>query len=243
MLLKSIQHHKNMVDRITVCIQIVSNKGEHAECDNIILNKLIEVKEIDVIKFTSNLLVSTKENERNKHNDMIEYAKNMGATHFIMAAADHFYSENTINKGKEIILSDKYDLIVTKMKTYYKHFNWMIWPLEDYYMPFIHKVSLNTFISGNVHYPVLVDPSVKVTTSKNIYIMPENEGLLHHYSMIRKDISKKFNNAAASIRWTPEQIETFENEYKYASVGDCISYFKYHKIIIDLNPLILNLNL
>jgi hypothetical protein len=243
MLLKSIQHHKNMVDRITVCIQIVSNKGEHAECENIIFNALIEAKEIDVIKFTPNLSVSTKENERNKHNDMIEYAKNMGATHFILAAADHFYSENTMNKGKEIILSDKYDLIVTKMKTYYKHFDWMIWPLEDYYMPFIHKVNVNMFISGNVRYPVIVDPSVKVTTSKSIYIMPENEGLLHHYSMIRTDIKRKFDNAAASIRWTPEQIQAFLDEFENAKPGDVISYFKYHKIIIDPNPLILDFNL
>jgi hypothetical protein len=53
-----------------------------------------------------------------------------------------------------------------------------------------------------------------------------DEVLLHHYSMIRVNIADKFRNAAASIRWKPEQVTAFIDEFENAKLGNSISYFK-----------------
>jgi len=230
MLMRSIKHHTPFVDEIIVCLQSTSNKGEYCIVQNHLCDMFLELKPMSDW-YDPNLTISTKENERIKHNKMIQHAKKGGATHFIMAAADHFYDERVFINSIEAMKTGKYDVILTKMRTYYKHENWTLYPLEDYYMPFIHKMYDNTEISKTAYYPVVVDPSVKVNTSNFFYIMPESDGLLDHYSMVRKDIKKKFRNAAASIRWTPEQVERFISEYENAKVGDNIEYFGGREII------------
>lgn len=240
MLWASIKHHQPFVDKIILSIQETSNKGEYYPIqDGRIMNDWNLTEGVEIIAFSPDLSLKTKENERRKHDDMIEVAKQRGCTHFIMLAADHFYSEELMMLGKSIMKTTDHDLIVTKMKTYYKNFNWMLWPLEDYYAPFIHKLTINTAISKHAKYPVKTDPSVKVTTSQNVYIMPEMEGVMNHYSMIRTDIEKKFRNAAASVNWSSDQVEQFINEYKTADIGSDITYFQNRKIIVDADPLIM----
>ena len=187
------------------------------------------------LHFIPNLYLNTKENERIKHNNMIQqlkqHAKTEVYTHFIMTACDHFYDLDQLNWAKNYHASHDVDLSLTMMRTYYKHDNWYLDPMEYYYMPFIHKLHPETEISKTVKYPVRVDPSVMVNTSKNYRIFTPDECLLHHYSMVRKDIERKLRNAAASIRWTPQQVETFINEYNNAKPGDQISYFQGRKIV------------
>lgn len=231
MLIDSIKHHKNSVDKISVFIQKTSNKGNHHLIDDILLEHDIKHDlNFEMHEFTPDLTLSTKENERVKHNMMIQHAKSEGSTHFIMAAADHFYSPEMILEGKKIINSEQYDLILTRMRTYYKQKNWILEPIESYYMPFIHKMYPLTSISSSVKYPVLVDPSVKVNTSTHIFVMDDSL-LMDHYSMIRTDIEKKFRNAAASIRWNENQIQEFIEEYKNAKIGDKIKYFQNRTLI------------
>jgi hypothetical protein len=162
--------------------------------------------------------------ERNKHNQMIQEAKKQGFTHFILAAGDHFYSKETFEAGKEV--AESVDVSFTKMVTYYRTADLAVWPLEDYYMPFIHKMYPETEISTSAKYTVIVDPSVKVNTCSSIVIFEAKQAVLHHYSMVRKNILRKFRNAASSIRWTKEQKETFINEYNNAQIGGKISYFQ-----------------
>lgn len=235
MLIRSIEQHKEHVDMIVVDFQIVSNKGEtdnKISLDRIRLKKA--VMDLDskgvLISFEPNLSLSTKQNERNKHNDMIEVAKHSGCTHFILSAADHFYSKEMFDYGKEVMQTTDTDVILTRMRTYYKQDNWILDPIEEYYMPFIHKLTVNTEITTRVKYPVVVDPSVKVSTAQKFHIASD-EYLMDHYSMVRMDIEKKFRNAASSIRWTKEDVQTFINEYQNAKVGDSIKYFQGRKIV------------
>jgi hypothetical protein len=230
MLQKSIEYHKNHVDKIIVCYQDISNRGER----NIVNHEyLFNNPDFELINYEPDLSINTKANELRKHNDMLGFAKNLGASHFVIAAADHFYRPELWELGKEIMKDESIDLIVTQMKTHYKHPEWILSPIEDYYMPFIHRVKINTAFVNSKAYPVVADPSVKVNTFQNVYIMPPEEGLMNHLSMIRVDISKKFRNAASSIRWTRSQIEQFEREYERAAIGDRISYFQNRKLILN----------
>lgn len=231
-LIRSIEQHKEHVDMIIVSMQGISNLGEsgiHAKEIGLTQLALLRIG-CRIIHFEPNLSLSTKQNERNKHNDMIEVAKHSGCTHFILSAADHFYSKEMFDYGKQVMQTTNTDVILTRMRTYYKQDNWILDPIEEYYMPFIHKLTVNTEITTRVKYPVVVDPSVKVSTAQKFHIASD-EYLMDHYSMVRMDIEKKFRNAAFSIRWTKEDVQTFINEYQNAKVGDSIKYFQGRKIV------------
>lgn len=235
-LIESINAMVDHVDEILICYQDISNTGEKSKTifDEIeYLNRFYP--NIRVIIYETDLRLNTKENERRKHNMMIQHAKKRGATHFILSACDHIYQENHIKYAMDFLQNNDFDVILTKMFTYYKKRNWRLDPIESYFMPFIHKMHKNTEISTN-KYPVLVDPSVKVNTNK-IHVFNENECILHHFSMVRTDIENKFKNAAASINWKPEQIKCFIDEYNNAKPGDQIKYFK-NRTIIEINSYI-----
>jgi len=227
MLKDSIEQHLPFVDGVLVFME---NKSLHNEfidfsekhrIDYHLSNSKVQLFKTHCF---GNYEANTKLFERNKHNQMIQEAKKQGFTHFILAAGDHFYSKETFEAGKEV--AENVDVSFTKMVTYYRTSDLAVWPLEDYYMPFINKMYSNTEISTAVKYPVTVDPSVKVNTSYSFVVFEPEQAILHHYSMVRKNILRKFRNAASSIRWTKEQKETFINEYNNAQIGDKISYFQ-----------------
>jgi hypothetical protein len=207
-----------IVDDVIICYQTISNTGN--ENKNVL--KEIEDFHAHKIHYKTDLDLNTKENERRKHNLMIQEAKKLGATHFILSAVDHVYSYEDVCKA----LNENVDVTFTRMYTYYKHENWRIDPPESYYMPFIHKMYNDTCIVNRNDYPVLTDPSVRVNTINSYKVYDINECVLHHFSMVRNDIHNKFINSASRCNWSDEKLQTFIDEYENAKVGDSISYFK-----------------
>lgn len=221
------------VDVFVICYQTISNKGNENVDLLRFLRRFATVDGVILVHFTPNLALNTKENERNKHELMLKTARLHGATHVLLAACDHFYDKNQFSVAlRESIVGD-FDVTFTRMFTYYKRPTWQISPPEEYFMPLIIKLHPKTSIINRKLYPVLVDPSVKVNTCDRWHVFTLSECALHHYSMIRTDINSKFDNAAASMRWTTEQIATFKTEYANAAIGDSISYFQ-NKRLIDV---------
>ena len=210
------------VDGVICAYQNTSNKGDV----NPYVGEYCEGLGMDCIEFVPDLTVNTKANERAKHGMMIRYAKAKGYTHAIMMATDHFYMGEQIEFAKADVIANDWDITATAMHTYYKRPTWRVEPMEDYYMPFIIALRPETRIERMSGFPWHVDPSVQVNTCQKNRLYTPDEALLHHYSMIRVDISEKFRNAAASIRWKPEQVAAFISEFQGAKLGDSISYFK-----------------
>lgn len=228
---ESISAMHGMFDEIIICFQDCSNKGE--------INPMVESEVRSIarkfdnvwhVNWEPDLKKNTKQNERDKHDFMIKHAKAMNATHFVISACDHIYTKEHFDIAINKMIAEDLDVCFTQMYTYYKNKNWRLEPIEDYYMPFIHKLYPHTTISTNA-YPVLVDPSVKVNTCKKFHVFKPDECIMHHYSMVRTDIENKFRNAAASVNWSEEKIETFISEYQNAKVGDKITYFKGREIV------------
>ena len=231
----SIDNIKDHVDEIIVCYQDVSNKGEKSYKVAEFCYKLASDK-ILVAKFIPDLKFNTKRNEMNKHNFMLQIAKVRGATHYILMATDHFYKPSEFSRAKEVCEIMDYDVTFTDMYTYYKHPVWQLFPIENYSMPFICKMLPETQFERVPQYPVKVDPSIQVNTCGKWYKFNEKDIMMHHYSMIRDDIENKFRNAAASIRWSPEQIEAFKDQYyNYdLKINPGIKYFQGRKVrIVD----------
>jgi hypothetical protein len=232
----AVENITNQADKIIICYQDVSNRGEYCPHVSGFMLRFLNQYKCHVIKYETDLNLNTKENERKKHQMMIDYAKTLDATHFLLTATDHFYKEDEIIFAKKVIKALDYDVTLTAMYTYYKFPTWQLTPIEDYYMPFICKLYPETKIERVRGFPVRVDPSVQINTCKTWHLFPQDQVMLHHYSMIRVDIQNKFRNAAASIRWSKEQVEDFINEFENYDLdrNPGISYFNGRKIkVVD----------
>src|SRR5688500_8177721 len=85
--IESIRAH---VDLVIICYQTISNTGQQmAQADIDILKSM--VGEHVILSYSTDLSVNAKVNERRKHSMMIEKARQLGATHFLLGATDHFY--------------------------------------------------------------------------------------------------------------------------------------------------------
>lgn len=212
---------------VICAFQNVSNKGEV----NPYVGDYCESLGLHCIEFVPDLTVNTKANERAKHDMMLQYAKAQGYTHAILLATDHFYTGHQIEWAKADVIANDLDVTATAMHTYYKKPTWRVDPIEDYSMPFIIALRPDTRCERVPSFPWHVDPSVQVNTCQRSRHYTPEEVLLHHYSMIRVDIADKFRNAAASMRWKPEQVAAFISEFEGAKLGDSISYFKGRRLV------------
>lgn len=229
------------LDGVVICYQSISNTGHvMRERDATILKSFLGHHVI--ISYNTDLKVNAKENERRKHNMMIGKARELGATHFLMGATDHFFDPVEFDFGKRLIGAMDYDATFTGMYTYFKHPTWQITPVEGYYMPFICKLYPETRIERVPRFPLRVDPSVQMNTWKKWYQFKEFEIMMHHYSLVRQDIRGKFVNAASP--WKPEQIDEFYKDWdEYnLTINPGIKYFQGRKVKVvrdyfDLSPI------
>jgi hypothetical protein len=230
---RCVDNYEPMVDNIIICWQKVSNTGNvSTEVEPAV--RAIREKypmKVSLVEYFPSTSVNTKENERQKHNLMLAVAKSQGCSHFLLSATDHFYHRAEFEFGIHIIDTLKYDVTFTKLFTYYKHPTWRLTPIEDYYCPFIMNLEGKSYERRN-NYPLLVDPSLKVNTCNNFYLFKDFEIMMHHYSMVRNDIQNKFDNAAARIRWTTDQIKQYREEFETYDLetNPGIAYFKGRKI-------------
>lgn len=229
LLSQSVKNIIDVVDKVIICYQEVSNTG---------IQKPFEWNyehspKYHFVKYDTRVGIDTKENERRKHQLMIDTAKKLGCTHFIISATDHFFDPKEIENNKAE--AEKYEITFSRFYTYYKNPTWQITPLEDHYMPFICSTEMR--ILKQVKYPLIVDPSLRIGpyTQKNWHLFPTDKICFHHYSTIRKDIKAKFDSAAShSVR---KNITAYLNEFENYDINENpgITYFKGRKVKIVPN--------
>lgn len=231
----SINQIFDCVDEIILCYQKISNKGNVSNEIEAFIHERKGKNKLHILFFEPDLHLNTKENERNKHQTMIDFAKKLNCTHFFLSATDHFYKKNEFLGAKKDCESLDFDVTFTKMYTYYKKYTWQITPIENYLMPFICKLYPETSIVKLRSHPydkIVVDPSVKIFPCATWYVFEEEEIMMHHYSMVRIDIKNKFQNAAASIRWPNGLAEEFLFEWENYTINENsgVKYFQGRKI-------------
>lgn len=210
---KSIQQIESEVDFVVLCYQTTSNKGYTSEEVLPFLQRFKDNKKFHLLLFQPDMKKNTKQNERDKHQLMLHYSRVLGCTHFLLSACDHYYNKEQFAAAKQFHYSNNLDVTFTKMFTYYKDPTWQLYPMEDYYMPFIMKLYPESRIDRMAKFPLKTDPSVQINTYAKWALLAPKVLVLHHYSMIRVDIKEKFLNAAASIRWKQSDINDFTSEY------------------------------
>lgn len=225
----SVENIINHVDLVCIVYQNTSNYGQYEDVGKQINELGFNSEKIHILNFEPSKHLPVKEKEKEKHDFAIQYLKAQGCSHFIMSATDHFYKvDEFIDARKKAVF---FDVTLTNMFTYYKYPTWQLTPIESYQMPFICRMYPTTEISSQEYTGLKTDPSVRINTRMEIYCFKENEIMLHHYSMLRKDIVKKLSNAALFNR-SQEQINGYINEHEnYSLQGNKgVSYFHGRKI-------------
>lgn len=230
----AIKQHRHLVDELIICYQTTSNKGHYSIEAQTLSDELAQKYRGISIVFAPDLRLSTKQNEIAKHNRMLNAARALGCTHIIMSATDHFYAEEQFTRAINECIKEDYSVSFTKMYTYFKKPTWQLTPMEEYYMPFLIKILQQTKFERTRNHPVYTDPSVQVNTCWSGKVFEPFEICMHHYSMVRHNLEDKFKNAAASIRWSKAELNTFIDESQNYDINKNpgVKYFQGRRIKI-----------
>jgi hypothetical protein len=211
LLAECIENFRHFADEIVICYQTVSNTG--LEDSNVA--KVIQSYEfsgdIHIIQYHPDPSLLIKQNERRKHNIMVQEAKRLGATHFIMSAVDHFYNVEQVNSVLD--RATNYDVTFTKIKTYYKNPTWQITPDVPWVMPFICRMNPDTEVTFVPNFPLRVDAAVKIKPLGNWYLFDEQDIVLHNYSNVRDNFDEKLKNADLPLLWSKKKKQAIAEQF------------------------------
>jgi hypothetical protein len=140
-------------------------------------------------------------NEIEKRNIGLKMCRDNNCTHFMNLDCDEFYDIQQFSNAKHEIVEMGYDTSFCLMNTYYKQPNYMVYPHETYYAPFIYRIKANTkfsFDHWNNQYPAKIDPTRRVQAGYS-RIYNRDELVMHHYAYVRKNIQSKINNTSSQV--------------------------------------------
>ncbi len=222
----SISSIRNVVDTVIVVYQTTSNLGRPHPNPNI--KDFIETLPVDHVleyepKVNDNSMTPEK-NERLKRALGARLAGEMGCTHFLLMDCDEFYEESSFIKAKQKIIELDCDATACQMNTYYKSPKFKLVPEEKYFVPFITKLKKGVTKFANFHdYPVVADPTRKTSPFDNFYQFSRDELIMHHYTMIRKDMMLKFANHTTLSRQHLD-VRKIYNEFVDFKFGDPVGH-------------------
>lgn len=203
---------RNSVDYISVVYQTKSNFGydcsENLEplLSNLKKNNLID----EIIKYEPRI-VNGHHNELLKRNLGLKLSKQVGCTHHMAIDTDEYYIESEFIEAKQIIIDNDYDSSYCQMLSYYKSWEYILDPPENYYVSFISKTRLDSNFNYGSPTPVLVDPTRRLSPSDNPIIFNRKTIQMHHGSYIRNNIKTKLINSSSVL--PKEDIENITNHY------------------------------
>ena len=209
LLRSSLKSIRNNCDYINVVWSKTSWFGE--PCNDNLEELLKELKKeglIDeIIFFEPNPKLHSKQNELNKRNLGLEYAKKANCTHFLMMDSDEFYKEDEFKTAKEYILNNGITHSVCNQYLY-SHINCRESTAANFFAVFIHKIDKNTKLVMNSCTPIpwYSDPTKQIPI--DIYSRPciLHNISMHHYTGVKKDIKSKYRNAASGQKKKKQEI-------------------------------------
>ncbi|CAN5354976.1 hypothetical protein BH09BAC1_BH09BAC1_24350 [soil metagenome] len=202
------------VDEVLIVYQLESNIGEHYPE---LLATLAHIKErwphVRLRKYLPDLGQSPARNERHKRQIGLDWAQRLECTHYLFIDNDEYYEPQQFALAKAKLTNAKADTSACRLYTYYQKPTYRLEPREDYWVPFIGKLSPGIRAGGK--FPVRVDPTRGVQPAGRCYLFAEDDLIMHHYSYIRQDIGRKLRNSSAALNFgnVPQMVEQF-NQWK-----------------------------
>jgi hypothetical protein len=244
LLIPAIIHLKDNVDFVSVVYQEESNNRKEKKDLQPLLKKLKPLVDV-VVKYTPNSNYErwnlsetqksmTDEIFDHKHNDMskrqmgLEICRANGCDYFMNMDTDEFYVPEEVERAKETIVAGGYDSSFCKMQTYYKYTNCVIDPPEEYYVPFIYKITPQSKIEviDNDMFPVIADGQRRIRT-KHPLIFKREELEMHHLSYVRKNaknLLSKISTSMQNILYSKNRKEKIMWDWNNFKVGNEVAW-------------------
>lgn len=228
LLIHSMRSIKDGIDKFIIVWQGVSNYGElyfPFQQNTVTINQIeSEFPNVSFVQVEPDLKISPGKMETQKRNMGILLAKEYGCTHFVLMDCDEFYTD--FSKMKDEFIQSGCTGSVAPICTYFKKPLLRLENYDNYYVPFIHQLDIDT-VTGWNSYPYYVDPTRKIKTeSVHLMSMP-----MHHYSWVRKDIKRKVNNSTARANILKSKlIEDYYNPNVKA--GSVLRDYQNQKLIL-----------
>jgi len=198
-LLTSIKSIKKNVNYICIVVQEVSNFGQTNKNIINVCKKLFKDNFIDQYYiYHPEINIDPHINETKKRNIGLDLCRKQNCTHFMTMDADEIYIPQQFEKAKQKVYATNLDAAVCQMVTYYKQGDYIIDPPENYFVPFIYKISPDKNFKYAIHFPVLIDPTRRIN-SQTVGTFKREDFLMHHVSYIRNNIRDKFLNSSSRI--------------------------------------------
>lgn len=167
-------------------------------------------------------------NEKEKRNIGLRVAREFGCTHFLHLDCDEYYKN--FAEAKKMYIDSGKKGSVCKLYTYFKHPTYRFANADNYFVPFIHKLTPET-VAGGQSYPFYVDPTRKINETD----VTELPIFMHHFSYIRRNIDRKVRNSSA--KKNIEQSSVMEDYYsevlKTRPEGFFIKFFEQSLIVVE----------
>jgi len=221
---------KGHVDHYIIVYQTRSNFGEEYNPIHDIQAAIEGFDNVKLVEYTPVMYKrenTGRRNEKAKRNLGIDWARKLGCSHFLALDVDEYYED--FGAAKQAYIDSNHHGSVVKMWTYFKKPTWRLEEPEQYYVPFIHRLTHNTMVGPE--YPFYVDRTRRVNQMDVVLL----EGIMmHHFSWVRSDIGRKCRNSSAKtlMQWMPE--------YEAAEVGKRLKM--YDQRLIEV-PNLFNINL
>lgn len=193
LLRKSMDSVASRVDIFILVYQEVSNHGEEYNPRRDIDRAIQGIKqEVRICKYVPDIKRGPRNNETAKRNVGLIQARYAKASHFLCMDCDELYQD--FNKAVEQYQAAGSDGSVCQLYTYFKKPTLRLEEVDNYYVPFIHRLQEETILGHNSRYPYYVDPTRNVNTGDVAII----DTPMHHFSYVRADIDRKCRNSTAA---------------------------------------------
>ena len=195
----SIRQIREHVDFVLCVVQIGSNWGEHYSGGLEEARRLQGFGLVDSIRFVNTGYLPPQAKETQKRQLGIDYAIENGFTHFLHMDCDEYYNSTQFAQAKKQLEYESIDGSVCKIQTYYKSPLLKFHKLDDYYVPFIHRVKPETKcgLKAARDYPFYADPTRRIAPVRGVVEFDPGRIVMHHYSYVRRDIERKLRNSTA----------------------------------------------
>lgn len=172
------------------------------------LQRLHKMGLIDnLMEFKGDTSKPHREQETDKRNMGIIWAKEHGYSHVMSVDADELYDIDQFREAKRQINEKGWPITYWSYVNYYKDFDhYLVYPFR----PFVPGICSSYFTySFNSSAPGPTDPTRRIFNPMNIgtYLFPDEDIRMCHAAWVRKDIRKKLENWSAKDHFNQELID------------------------------------
>lgn len=192
----NVRNMRPVVDVVTVLWQKVSNYG-NANNEGIeeLVERLKQKGLIDhAVLYETDLKRPGPYNELVKRNLGLQMARETDCTHHLDMDVDEFYFREQVEQAKKLMEQQDIQASYCRIVEYHKQVNYRCKQLrKDLHAPFIMKADSELKMRAKA--PVLLDPKRRAKPNDRHHVFKPNELLMHHYTLVRKDLTGKLKDA------------------------------------------------